>query len=214
MKSARTVALLLLFAGAAVASAFVPREHYFALLDGFDPLTYLVACAVGALILVPGAVTKTAGGLLFGPTLGIPLAFAGALVGSSAAFIAGRLMRRTLSAGAAPSRLRTLQERLERSPGVLLLLMRLSPAVPYNLLNYGIGFSRIRFPVALAASLGMLPTTAFYAYAGAVLRGTAVEPGPIWERALLLLGLLSTGALAVWMSRAAKARLDAEEGTG
>ena len=49
-----------------------------------------------------------------------------------------------------------------------MFLLRLSPAVPFVLLNYVLGISRSRFRDYFVGLLGMIPTAAMYVYAGKV----------------------------------------------
>jgi uncharacterized membrane protein YdjX (TVP38/TMEM64 family) len=56
----------------------------------------------------------------------------------------------------------------------LVLLMRLSPVFPYNVLNYALGLTKITFPrYALGSWLGMIPGTLLYVYFGAGVRSLA-----------------------------------------
>ena len=55
----------------------------------------------------------------------------------------------------------------------MVLLLRLSPLLPYTLLSYTLGLTSVRFPAYLAASwAGMLPATIAYVSAGAAGRAT------------------------------------------
>ena len=55
-----------------------------------------------------------------------------------------------------------------------MLLTRLSPVFPFNLLNYALGLTSVSFRDYLLASwLGMLPGTMLYVYVGSTLRQLA-----------------------------------------
>src|SRR5947199_304037 len=63
-------------------------------------------------------------------------------------------------------------------------LLRLSPVVPFNVLNYALGLTSVRFGDYLVASLGMIPGTLLYVYYGklagdlaTVAGGAGVEKG-------------------------------------
>ncbi len=61
----------------------------------------------------------------------------------------------------------------------MVLLLRLSPLVPYTLLSYTLGLTSVPFPSYLAASwLGMLPASIAYVSAGAAGRAT-LEGGAV-----------------------------------
>ena len=95
----------------------------------------------------------------------------------------------------------------------LVFLLRLSPLIPFNVLNYLLGVTPIRFvPYALATFVGMLPGTALNCYAAATLGelGSALEGGRPFgalEWSLLALRLVAT-VLAIWfVGRRARAAL-------
>ena len=94
--------------------------------------------------------------------------FVAAVIGSSLAFLIARYVARPW-----------VEKRIAASPGFaaidraiaqqgrrIVFLLRLSPAFPFNLLNYALGLTRVRFADALVASLGMLPGTLLYVYYG------------------------------------------------
>jgi uncharacterized membrane protein YdjX (TVP38/TMEM64 family) len=94
-------------------------------------------------------------------------------------------------------------------------LLRLSPAVPFNLLNYALGLTTVRFSDYLIASLGMLPGTFLYVYYGKIAGDVArlAGPDPVWGSpayyALLGIGLAATIAVTAVVTRAARRTLRA-----
>jgi uncharacterized membrane protein YdjX (TVP38/TMEM64 family) len=93
---------------------------------------------------------------------------------------------------------------------LVVLLLRLSPILPFNILNYLLGLSRVRFRDFVLGSIGMLPGTLLYVYYGrlvgdlaAVAAGVAPPRGTgYW--AVLGLGLVATVAVSVLLARMAK----------
>jgi len=89
---------------------------------------------------------------------------------------------------------------------------------PFNLLNYALGLTRVRFADYLTASVGMLPGTVLYVYSGKLLGDvTALAGGAALEKgagyyAVVVLGLLATVAVTVVVTRAARRALG--EATG
>jgi uncharacterized membrane protein YdjX (TVP38/TMEM64 family) len=55
----------------------------------------------------------------------------------------------------------------------VMFLLRLSPLVPYNLLNYALALSGVRFKDFVLASVGMLPAIVMYAYYGKIVGDVA-----------------------------------------
>ena len=94
----------------------------------------------------------------------------------------------------------------------IVLLLRLSPVFPFNLLNYALGLTSVRFRDYLIASAGMLPGTLLYIYAGKVvgdvarLAGGASVQGPAYY-AVLVLGLAATVVVTTIVTRTARRAL-------
>jgi uncharacterized membrane protein YdjX (TVP38/TMEM64 family) len=92
----------------------------------------------------------------------------------------------------------------------VVLLLRLSPVVPFSISNYLYGLTAVPFvPYVFASWAGMLPGTLLYVYLGVV--GTAAAGGGGGRRpaewALLAAGLLATVVVTVWVGRAARREL-------
>jgi len=97
-------------------------------------------------------------------------------------------------------------------------LLRLSPVFPFNLLNYALGLTKVRFGDYLIACIGMLPGSLLYVYYGALAGevaalagGEAPEKGAGYF-ALLAVGLVATIAVTTVVTRSARRALD--EATG
>jgi uncharacterized membrane protein YdjX (TVP38/TMEM64 family) len=97
-----------------------------------------------------------------------------------------------------------------------MFLLRLSPLVPYNFLNYALALSGVRYRDFLIASIGMIPAIVMYVYYGKVVgdvallaAGVAPPRGPEYY-VLLGTGLIATVAATTMITRAArKAMADA-----
>ena len=75
-----------------------------------------------------------------------------------------------------------------------MFLLRLSPLVPFNILNYALALSGVRYPDFAIALLGMIPAIVMYTYYGKVVgdvaalaAGVAPPRGPEYY-ALLIVG--------------------------
>ncbi len=97
-----------------------------------------------------------------------------------------------------------------------MFLLRLSPVIPFNLLNYALGVTRVRLADYLVASAGMIPGTLLYVYYGkvagevaALAGGTGVKRGAEYY-GLLALGLVATVAVTVVVTRTARRTLNEE----
>ena len=178
----------------------------------WGPLAFVLVYALAVVAFVPGSLLTLAGGALFGILWGTLYVFVAAVLGSSGAFLVARYLARQ----AVEHRLQKSGrfEQLDRAIGEqglkIVFLLRLSPAFPFNLLNYAIGLSRISLRDYLFASVGMLPATVLYVYYGKIIGDVAAIAGGVApERgsgyyAVLAIGLAATLAvttLVTWIAR-------------
>ncbi len=183
----------------------------------WGPVVFIGGYVVTTLAFVPGAVMTLAAGAIFGLLKATVYVLIGATLGSAAAFLLSRhVVRGVISARVAGSARFAAIDRAVGAQGFkMVLLMRLSPVFPYNLLNYSLGLTKVRFTDYVLASIGMLPGTLLYAYygvlAGDVARlagGVTVDRGPFHYGAMLL-GLVATIAVFTLVTRAARTVLRA-----
>lgn len=184
-------------------------------LGAWAPAAFIAIYAVGTVLFVPGSLLTLAAGALFGIVHGTAYVFVGATLGEAGAFLVSRHIARGL-----------VQRRLATSPLFaaidsaighagwrVVLLLRLSPVVPFNLLNYALGLTQVRFRDFLVASAGILPGTLLYVYYGhvagevaAIAAGGAPARGAGYY-AILAAGLLATVAATVLIGRSARRAL-------
>jgi uncharacterized membrane protein YdjX (TVP38/TMEM64 family) len=178
---------------------------------------YITGYAIAAVFLIPGSILTLGAGFLFGLPVGIAVVSAGSVLGACCAFLVGRFLARDWAAeriGRLP-RFDALDRAATRQGFLIVLLVRLSPLFPFNLINYGFGLTGVRFRDYLFASwIGMLPATAVYVYLGTLAKSIAelarghLDSG--WAgRALLIVGFAATIALTVLIARKATQALKA-----
>lgn len=180
------------------------------------PLAYLALWVLLPTFFFPVAVLVLAGGLLFGLFWGSVYTFIGAILNCSLMFWMARSVGHRQVKALVQRKLSPLwQQRLQQAGGkqgyLLLILLRLIPAVPYNLINYSFGLTDIRFGSYLAASaLGIIPGTLAFINIG----DKALDSGSpdFWLAiALLLLLLLVTTLLGKKLLSADKSSPKAQE---
>ena len=91
-------------------------------------------------------------------------------------------------------------------------LLRLSPVLPYNILNYALGVTGIATTDYLLGTAAILPGTAMYVYYGTMagnLTGIskAVQHGAVYYT-LIAVGVLATIAAAFFVARLARRELE------
>ena len=136
----------------------------------WGPLAFILGYGLAAILLVPAFLLTLSAGALWGFRLGMLYVSLGASLGAALAFLAARyVVRRFVEAYVdRHPRLAAIDRAVEAEGARLVLLLRLSPLVPYVLLNYILGISRVRFRDYMLGLAGMLPIVAVYVYAGKV----------------------------------------------
>ena len=180
-------------------------------------MIYAAVFAVAAVCLVPGSILTIGAGAAYGLVWGTLIAsIAGALAATAAFLVARTIARRRVAAWATSHpRFAALDAAIGDHGLKLVILVRLSPVIPFNVLNYALGLTRVRLrDYALGSFLGMLPVTVLYVYIGSlagqlasVARGTA-HGGPLGH-AVSAIGLAATIAVTCYVTRLARRALDA-----
>jgi len=201
--------------------AYLPR---FALwvnsLGVWGPLVFILGYIVATVAFVPGSLLTLTAGAIWGIFPGVPYVFLAAVFGSAASFLVARYLARTAIERRLTRNTRFLA--IDRAVGVqgrkLVFLLRLSPVFPFNLLNYALGLTSVRFVDYVAASVGMLPGTFLYVYYGkligdltALAGGAAVEKGAGYY-IVLAIGLAATIVVTTLVTRTARQAV--KEATG
>ena len=139
---------------------------------------------------LPASVMTIAGGLAFGPLWGTLAALAGATTRACTQFGVARWLGREAVAKLLKGRAASLDTALSNNSFKAVLLIRLIPNFPYDVQNYGLGFSQARFaPFALATALGIIPASFAFVYLGYSL----TDPAQIWKllvAILVIVGLM------------------------
>jgi uncharacterized membrane protein YdjX (TVP38/TMEM64 family) len=172
-------------------------------------LGYLGIYVVGILCFIPSLPLSVIGGFLFGFADGGWTSVIGNTLGATLAFVVGRMLCGESARGwiVGHAKISRLDAALDRETFRLVVLSRLSPAVPSNLLNYAFALTRMRLVDFVWASLvGIVPTTLVYVYLGSIAAdlaeldsaGMAGQPA---HQALYWTGLAATLAVALIMAR-------------
>jgi uncharacterized membrane protein YdjX (TVP38/TMEM64 family) len=136
-------------------------------LGAMAPVAFAVAFAIATILFVPGSIFALAGGALFGPLWGALLSLAGATTGATIAFLLSRHALGGWVARKAGGRLKPLMDGAQAEGWRFVALVRLVPAVPFNLLNYALGLTRIALaPYVLTTLICMVPGALAYSWLG------------------------------------------------
>lgn len=162
------------------------------------PLIYVLAYTVRPLVLFPASLLSIAGGLVFGPLWGTVWTVVGASSGALVAFVSARwLFRFWNRASPRHSGWETIQKEIANKGFVWILIVRLVPLVPFDVVSYGAGLSRVSIHAFFWATvLGILPGTFAYNQFG-----YALGMGD-WTTIVLSALLLSVCIIVpLWMKR-------------
>ncbi|MBI5244681.1 MAG: TVP38/TMEM64 family protein [Elusimicrobia bacterium] len=109
------------------------------------PLAYIGLYVGACVLMLPGSVVGIAGGLIFGVRRGFLYASTGCVLGAAAAFLVGRHLIRGLVTRKLEryEPFEAIQEAVAAEGWRIVGLTRLSPLMPFSLLNYVFGVSRV-----------------------------------------------------------------------
>jgi uncharacterized membrane protein YdjX (TVP38/TMEM64 family) len=178
-------------------------------------LVYAAVFVVAAICFVPGSILTVGAGVAYGVVWGTVIASLAGSAAASAAFLVARTVARDRVARwvAGDPRVAALDEAVGARGLRLVILVRLSPLVPFNLLNYALGVTRVSLrDYALGTFIGLLPVTLLYVYVGSVAgelvslaRGHGAG-GPL-RQAVSAVGLAATVAVSIYVTRLARQAL-------
>ena len=175
----------------------------------WGPVVLGLLYVAATLLFVPGWILTLVAGAVYGLAAGTVIVSLASTTGAALAFLIARYVARD-----------RVRRHVERSPKLaavdeaigekgwrVVALLRLSPAIPFNLQNYLYGVTAIRFgPYVMASWLAMLPGTFLYVYLGSVGAAAAEsdQESESWRWALRIVGLLATVAVTLYVARVAQ----------
>ena len=153
------------------------------------PLTTALGC-----LLFPGPIMAGAAGLLFGTALGTPVALAASTTTAVSQMAISRYVAGGRVGALIPERAKRIDDFLDRRGFWAVLYVRLAPGIPYHLVNYGAGLTRLKIrDMAAGTVIGGLPRTFGYVALGGNLDNLDSPEGVAAITALVLTALI--GAL-------------------
>lgn len=176
-------------------------------LGWLGPLAFIGAYIVAAPLFLPGSMLTVAGGALFGPLWGTMYTLVGATAGAGIAFLVARYLASEWVAEKVRGRAKTLIDGVEAEGWRFVAVTRLLPIIPFNLLNYALGLTRVPLGQYLVTSFVCMAPGAFaYTWLGFAGREALAGNKNTVFLGLLALGLLATVALLPTMIRRWRAR--------
>ena len=133
---------------------------------GLAPVIYLGLYGQ-PLVPLPASIMGVTAGLAFGPLWGMVAVLTGATTRACTQFGVARWVGRETLLKLFKGRAGALHQYIGHNGFHAVLLIRLIPNVPYDMQNYGLGFSSVPFgPYMLATVLGIIPSSLAFVYLG------------------------------------------------
>jgi uncharacterized membrane protein YdjX (TVP38/TMEM64 family) len=210
------------FALESIASTgFNPQTILFHALTWVDSLgsvgaiAFIIIYILATVAFFPGSILTLGAGVVFGVVLGSFYVFIGATIGATAAFLVGRYLARGWVAEKIQgnNKFQAIDEAVGKEGLKIVLLTRLSPIFPFNLLNYAYGVTGVSLKDYLLGCAGMIPGTIMYVYIGSLAGSLATigtstpATNPVLQWAIRLIGFIATVAVTLYVTKIARQAL-------
>ena len=179
-------------------------------------IAFILIYIIATVAFLPGSILTLGAGFVFGVVWGTIYVFIGATIGATGAFLVGRYMARNwvVRKIEANSKFQAIDKAVGREGLKIVLLTRLSPVFPFNLLNYAYGITGVTLKDYIIASVGMIPGTMMYVYIGSLAGNLATigtqttSESAIASWSLRIIGFLATVTVTIYITKIAKKALN------
>lgn len=132
------------------------------------PLVYIIMFALVPLTLFPDSVLAIGGGLIFGLAKGYIYTLIGALIGASLSFYISRKLGRNFVKKLTKEKLDGIESMINSKGFFVVLMLRLIPLFPFDIISYGAGLTSIKYKdFLLATIIGTIPGILVFTNIGA-----------------------------------------------
>lgn len=192
------ILLFILTLGALISGALVFQAHAPEIIIWIDelgwmaPVLFLIVYCVATIILLPTMVLTLAGGVIFGPIIGTILNLFGATFGAAVSFLISRHLIYDWFSQIKGEKINKIITGVNKKGWLFVALLRLFPIVPFNLVNYGLGITGIKFRLYIITTfIFLIPTEIIYTYFGYAGISALSRPEQLYKNGgILLSGLL------------------------
>ncbi len=184
-------------------------------LGAIAPFLFIGLYILVTVAFLPASIVTLGAGVVFGVVRGTLFVFVGAMLGATVAFLIGRYLARDWIGHkiAKNPQFQAIDDAIAREGRKIIFLVRLSPVFPFNLLNYGLGLTKISLQDYILGTTGILPGTFLYVYLGSLAGslatlGTGEPPNnPLITGSIRVLALVATLAVTAYVTRIAQVAL-------
>ena len=161
---------------------------------GVGGLLLLVGLMLGhAIVFYPSEIVTATAAYVYGFGPGLALVVGGWLVSALLCYALGRSVGRPLLRALLGQRFRALEHGVSEGGTSLLLSSRLIPVVPFALMGYAAGATRVSlWRFSWTTVVGYLPLTVAVAYLGSRAETLSTSNPLVWVAVAVLIGLLSS----------------------
>ncbi len=205
--------------GGAIQEALTNTLTWIQDLGPLGPIIFIVIYALAAILFVPGSILTLGAGVVFGVLAGALYVIVGATIGANLSFLIGRYLARERVSKMIEgnAKFAAIDKAIAKEGWKIVGLIRLSPAFPFNVLNYALGLTRVSFIDNLIGTAGIVPGTFMYVYIGSLagnLAMVAAGEQPASDQAqtaqwiIRVVGLIATIAVTVYVTKVARKALN------
>lgn len=175
----RLAILILFIAAVVVVIALFPTQVKTIFLDALNwiqarafwgAVVFVGIYVLATVLFLPASLLTLGAGFIF-KLWGIIPVWIGATIGLTISFLLGRtIMRKWVEKSVEKyPKFKAVDAAIAEKGWIIVLLVRLSPVIPFNLLNYGLALTSVKFwQYFLASAGGIIPGTALYIYIGSL----------------------------------------------
>jgi uncharacterized membrane protein YdjX (TVP38/TMEM64 family) len=179
-------------------------------------LAFIGLYIIATIAFFPALILTLGAGVIYDVVWGSLYVFLGATIGAVAAFLIGRYLARNwiYRKIANNKNFAAIDRAVGREGLKIVLLTRLSPLFPFNLLNYAFGVTGVSFKDYVIGSVGMIPGTIMYVYTGSLAGNLAMigtqsqTNNQTLQWAIQIIGFIATVAVTIYVTRLARKALD------
>lgn len=131
------------------------------------PIVFIIMFTLVPLTLFPDAVLALAGGMIFGLYKGFIFIMIGAICGATLSFYISRFLGKGSISKFIKKDINCFKNGIEKKGFLIILLLRLIPLLPFDVISYGAGITKIKYKDFICATaLGIIPGVLIYANLG------------------------------------------------
>jgi len=165
----------------------------------WGPIIFSIIYVLVTVLFLPSVILSIAAGFIYGTFLGTVIVQLGGTIGACLSFVLGKMLFRdcVLKMMESYPMFSAIDKAISLNTWKIVTLLRLSPITPFNVLNYGLSLTRIKFwDYTWSSTVGMLPQSILFVYMGTAAKNisdilNSTERNPM-DELLFYLGICFT----------------------